>query len=72
MKKVTVEMNKLYKRTGKERRGEEHGRKRERIRRQKMFHAAASIIQKRFRIFSAKKEMALKRVRLFHCISQLF
>lgn len=56
-----MEIERIYKRTGTEVRGEEHGRKRERIRRQKMFHAAATIIQKRFRVMRSRKELRLRK-----------
>lgn len=62
MKKIQVEIDKIYTRNGTEVRGIEQSRKREKIRRQKMFHAAASMIQRRFRIYRAKLEAILKRV----------
>lgn len=61
--KIRVEMEKLYRRTNgpQEQMTEAHAARREKIRRQKIFHAAAILIQRNFRIFTAKKELALRK-----------
>lgn len=62
IRKIEVEVRKLYKAEGKSAiMSEAHAERREIIRRQKMFNAAATLIQKHFRIFIAKNTAKLRR-----------
>lgn len=57
-----MEISRIYKRTGPAlHMSEDHAARREKIRRQKMYHAAAIMAQKHFRMFSARKRVALMR-----------
>lgn len=62
IRKIDVEVKKIYKADAKHLiMSEAHAERREIIRRQKMFNAAATLIQKHFRIFIAKNTAKLKR-----------
>lgn len=57
-----MEINRIYKRSGPAlHMSEDHAARREKIRRQKMYHAAAIMAQKHFRIFSARRKVAVMR-----------
>lgn len=60
-KKIAVEIDKIYQPHKKIVMSEEHTQRREKIRRQKMFHAAAILIQKHFRRHIAQKELNMLR-----------
>lgn len=61
IKKLKVEIDKIYTPHKQIIMGEEHMARREKIRRQKMFHAAAILIQKQFRRYSAARLVAMMR-----------
>jgi hypothetical protein len=62
IRKIRVEIDRIYKRTGPALQiSEDHAVRREKIRRQKMFNAAAIMAQKHFRIFSARRRVGLIR-----------
>lgn len=60
-KKIVVEIDKIYKPHKKIVMSEAHQNRREKIRRQKMFHAAAILIQKHFRRHLAQKERKMMK-----------
>jgi len=65
---MQVEVNRIYKPSGPAlHMSDDHAARREKIRRQKMYHAAAVMAQKHFRMFSAKCRVAvLREVRRIH------
>jgi hypothetical protein len=60
-KKIRIELEKVFKSFKKISMTETHSQRREKIRRQKMFHAAAILIQKQFRRYRAQKELKMCR-----------
>jgi hypothetical protein len=62
IRKIQVEIQRIYRHTGPAlHQADDHIARREKIRRQKMYHAAAIMVQKHFRIFSAKRKASLLR-----------
>ena len=62
IRKIQVEIKRIYKATGPALHiSDDHAARREKIRRQKMYHAAAIMAQKHFRMFSAKCRVAVLR-----------
>jgi hypothetical protein len=62
IRKIQVEIDKIWRSTVRhEVMSQAHAERRERIRRQKMFHAAAVLIQKNFRMYCAKNEVFMRR-----------
>mmetsp|Transcript_17064 Transcript_17064/g.28887 ORF Transcript_17064/g.28887 Transcript_17064/m.28887 type:complete len:595 (-) Transcript_17064:297-2081(-) len=62
IRKIQVEIKRIYFYDGPPiRMSDDHAARREKIRRQKMYHAAAVMAQKHFRIFSAKCKVAVIR-----------
>jgi hypothetical protein len=62
IRKIQVEIQRIYRHSGPAlHQAEDHIARREKIRRQKMYHAAAIMVQKHFRIFSAKRKASLLR-----------
>lgn len=61
MKKIAVELDKIYQINKKIIMSEAHEQRRERIRRQKMFYTSAILIQKQFRRYRAQKELKMLR-----------
>ena len=62
IRKIQVEILRIYRNTGPAlQMSEDHAARREKIRRQKMYHAAAIMVQKHFRKFSARRKVAVVR-----------
>lgn len=62
IRKIQVEIKRIYRPSGAAiRMSDDHIARREKIRRQKMYHAAAIMAQKHFRIFSARRKVSVLR-----------